>query len=86
MGEALRDYQICLRIDPMFLDALLIRAEIHAQQGRDDLALQDLGKVLEREPRYCYAHQLRASIYKKQGFSLQVAQEIRAAKWVGCSF
>lgn len=83
--KALQAYDIVIKINPKFIESLIVRGEIYSHQGKSDLAIKDLDVVVQEQPNYCYAYQLKSSIYKKQGNLSKSMLEKRIAKRFGCT-
>lgn len=86
LKKALREYDLCLRLDPDFSAGLALRGEIYAALGLNDSALNDLSRLLVKNPEYCRAYQLRASIYQAQKESGKVETEKQRARQFGCGW
>jgi tetratricopeptide (TPR) repeat protein len=64
---------------PDYTEALHKRAMLYYNMARYDDALEDIGKVLETEPRHFGALAGRAAIYQAQGNVAKAAESLREA-------
>jgi tetratricopeptide (TPR) repeat protein len=64
---ALAEYNVALRIDPNYADALNNRANIYHNRGKVDLALDDIKIALQNDPEHRVAWLTRSHIYYAMG-------------------
>jgi tetratricopeptide (TPR) repeat protein len=67
LDDALKDIRACLRIDPRYVEALLLRAEVNLETGNPDDAWTDLEAARKLAPKDAQVYCLRAEVQEAIG-------------------
>lgn len=76
---ALADYEMAIRSNAAYPNALVGRGNIYFNAGQDDKALADYNKVAELDPNNGYNLSARGSIYAKRGQNDLALQDLNKA-------
>ena len=67
IGEAIKDYDRVIGLDPDDFDAYITRGDAHLEEDDFDRAMESYEKAIELRPNDADAYIIRAEVYHKNG-------------------